>query len=79
MSLYVTVFAGTAPLGGLFAGAVAQAFGAPVAFSLGAGLAVTVLAVVAWRLRSVRMPRAAGFATEATVAEEPEAIATQAA
>jgi len=79
MSLYVTVFAGTAPLGGLFAGAVAQALGAPVAFSLGAGLAVTVLAVVAWRLRSVRMPRAAGFATEAAVAEEPEAIATRAA
>ena len=43
MSLYVTVFAGTAPLGGLFAGAVAQAFGAPVAISLGAGLAVSVL------------------------------------
>ena len=79
MSLYVTVFAGTAPLGGLLAGALAQAFGAPVAFSLGAGLAVTVLVVVAWRLRSVRMPRAVGFATAATVAEEPEAIATRAA
>ena len=79
MSLYVTVFAGTAPIGGLFAGALAQAFGAPVAFSLGAALAVAVLAVVAWRLRSVRMPRAAGFATDAAAAEEPEAIATRAA
>ena len=36
MALYVTVFAGTAPIGGLFAGALAQAFGAPVAFSIGA-------------------------------------------
>lgn len=79
MSLYVTVFAGTAPLGGLFAGALAQAFGAPVAFSIGAGLAVTVLVVVAWRLRSVQMPRAAGFVTDAVVADEPEAIARRAA
>ena len=79
MSLYVTVFAGTAPLGGLFAGAVAQAFGAPVAISLGAVLAVAVLAVVAWRLRSVRMPVAAGPRADAIVADEPEAIAQRAA
>jgi MFS family permease len=51
MSLYVTVFAGSAPIGGLFAGAVAQAFGAAVAISLGAALATGVLALVAWRLR----------------------------
>jgi predicted MFS family arabinose efflux permease len=57
MSLYVTVFAGTAPIGGLFAGAVAQAFGAAFALSLGAALASIVLIVVAWRLRSVRMPQ----------------------
>jgi hypothetical protein len=57
MSLYVTVFAGTAPIGGLFAGAVAQAFGAAFALSLGAALASVVLIVVAWRLRSVRMPQ----------------------
>ena len=57
MSLYVTVFAGTAPIGGLFAGAVAQAFGAAFALSLGAALASVVLVVVAWRLRSVRMPQ----------------------
>jgi len=67
MSLYVTVFAGTAPIGGLFAGAVAQAFGAPVALSLGAVLAVGVLLLVAWHLRSVRLPSSAG--TIATVAE----------
>jgi predicted MFS family arabinose efflux permease len=51
MSLYVTVFAGSAPIGGVFAGAVAQAFGAAVAISLGAALATGVLALVAWRLR----------------------------
>jgi MFS family permease len=58
MSLYVTVFAGSAPIGGLLAGAMAQAWGAPAALSIGAALAAVVLAVVAWRLRSVSMPRA---------------------
>jgi MFS family permease len=57
MSLYVTVFAGTAPIGGLFAGSVAQAFGAPVAISLGAVLAAIVLLVGGWQLRGVRVPR----------------------
>ena len=60
MSLYVTVFAGTAPIGGLFAGAIAEAFGAAAGFVLGAALAGGVLAVVAWRLRTVDEPR--GFA-----------------
>ena len=57
MSLYVTVFAGSAPIGGLLAGAVAQAWGAPVAFSVGAVLAGVVLAVVAWQLRGVTVPQ----------------------
>ena len=57
MALYVTVFAGSAPLGGLFAGATAEALGAPFALSLGAGLAMFVLVLVAWRMRSVGMPR----------------------
>jgi MFS family permease len=57
MSLYVTVFAGTAPLGGLLAGGLAELFGAPFALSFGAAAASVVLLVVAWRLRSVRMPR----------------------
>ena len=57
MALYVTVFAGSAPLGGLFAGATAEALGAPFALSLGAGLAMFVLLLVAWRMRSVGMPR----------------------
>jgi len=57
MSLYVTVFAGTAPIGGLFAGGIAEAFGAPFAFSLGSSLAAIVLVVVGWQLRNVQMPR----------------------
>jgi len=53
MALYVTVFAGTAPIGGLLAGALAQAFGAPIAFSVGAALGALVLALVAWNMRAV--------------------------
>lgn len=66
MSLYVTVFAGSAPIGGLLAGSMAEAWGAPAAFSIGAGLGGVVLAFVAWRLRSARMP-----ATSAASAAEP--------
>ncbi len=50
MALYVTVFAGTAPIGGVFAGGVAQLWGAPVAFLLGAALASGVLALVAYEM-----------------------------
>jgi MFS family permease len=52
MSLYVTVFAGSAPIGGLFAGAVAQAFGAAAAISLGAALGSVVLVIAGWQLKS---------------------------
>ena len=51
MSFYVTVFAGSAPLGGLFAGAVAQAFGTPAAFLAGAALSLLTLGGVALGLR----------------------------
>lgn len=78
MALYVTVFAGSAPIGGLFAGAVAEAFGSTVAFSLGAGLAVTVLAVVAWRLRGATLPRLADPARERPAEDEREEIPTAA-
>jgi len=66
MSLYVTVFAGSAPIGGLLAGALAETFGAAVAFSVGAASASAVLALVAWRLWGVREPR-----MRADVAPEP--------
>ena len=52
MSLYVTVFAGSAPLGGLFAGAIAEAWGTPAAFLAGSGISMLVLAIVALGLRA---------------------------
>jgi MFS family permease len=50
MALYVTVFAGSGPLGGLFAGTVAQVLGPPAGFILGAALAAIFLALAAWQL-----------------------------
>ena len=52
MSLYVTVFAGSAPLGGLFAGAVAEAWGTPAAFLVGSAVSIVVLIIVALGLRA---------------------------
>jgi MFS family permease len=50
MSLYVTVFAGSAPIGGFLAGAVAEVWQAPAGFVLGALLSVGAIALVAWQL-----------------------------
>jgi MFS family permease len=50
MSLYVTVFAGSAPIGGFFAGAVAEVWDAPAGFVLGAGLSVFFIGLVGWQL-----------------------------
>ena len=69
MSLYVTVFAGTAPIGGLLAGTLAQAFGAAAAFSIGALLASAVLLLVAWRLGGARPPEVSTMA--GTVPDAP--------
>jgi predicted MFS family arabinose efflux permease len=54
MALYVTVFAGSAPLGGLFAGAVAEAWGSPTAFLVGAVLSAATVGLVAYGLRAAR-------------------------
>ena len=78
MSLYVTVFAGSAPIGGLLAGAMAQAWGASVAFSVGAVLAAGVLAFVAWQLRGVAMPHVEERAAPAREQTRHE-VATEAA
>jgi MFS family permease len=69
MSLYVTVFAGSVPIGGFFAGAVAEIWDAPAGFLLGAALSVVFIGLVVWQLllrdrawtetsASARVPRA---------------------
>jgi MFS family permease len=69
MALYVTVFAGSAPIGGLLAGSLAQAFGAAVAFSIGAAAAASVLALVALKLRAPSAEPAADVVPERPVLE----------
>ena len=54
MALYVTVFAGSGPLGGLFAGGTAQVAGPPAGLILGAILAAGVLALTGYKL--TRLP-----------------------
>ncbi len=72
MSLYVTVFAGSAPLGGLFAGAVAEAWGTPVAFLVGAALSALTLALVAWGLRRASRRGDLGVTTLDGSSKRPE-------
>ena len=60
MALYVTVFAGSAPLGGLFAGGVAEAWGTPAAFLAGAALSAVTLLIVAFGLRAAHRGGALG-------------------
>jgi predicted MFS family arabinose efflux permease len=50
MSLYVVVLSGSTPFGGIFAGSVAERWGASAAFVLGAGLSGLFVGVVAWQL-----------------------------
>ncbi len=54
MALYVTVFAGSGPIGGLFAGGTAQVAGPPAGLLLGSALASGVLALSAYKL--LRLP-----------------------
>jgi MFS family permease len=71
MALWVTVFAGTVPVGAFFAGTVAQHWGSGVAFVIG-GLAFgSVLAFVTWQLArhpGVALRRAPRLALEADTA-----------
>jgi predicted MFS family arabinose efflux permease len=48
MSIYITIFAGTTPLGSLFAGWLAGRWGAPVALLVG-GLAAGIATLWAWQ------------------------------
>lgn len=65
MALYVTVFAGSGPLGGLFAGGVAQLLGPPAGFILGAMLASIFLVLAAWGLGVFRSDAARPFGVPA--------------
>lgn len=47
MSVYMTVFAGTAPAGALFAGAVSSAFSTPVSLALGGVIALVIASSLA--------------------------------
>ena len=50
MSLYVTVFAGSTPIGGLLAGTVAQLWSPPAGFLLGAAVGGLFIGLVGWQL-----------------------------
>lgn len=71
MSFYVTVFAGSAPLGGLLAGVVAEAWGTPAAFVTGAVLSVLTVAAVGLGLRSAARAGNLGVTTLDTSSERP--------
>jgi MFS family permease len=49
MSLYTLMFAGTAPIGALGSGAIAQRWGAPVSTSVSAVVMLIGAVLVAWR------------------------------
>ena len=53
MSVYMTVFAGSTPVGGLLAGWLASSFGSPVALTFGGGTsALVTVAATIWVVRS---------------------------
>ncbi len=61
MSVYMTVFAGSTPVGGLLAGWLASSFGSPVALAFGGGASALVsVAAAIWVVRSghFQLPRA---------------------
>jgi hypothetical protein len=54
MSVYMTVFAGTVPIGALIVGSVAQAFGTPVSIALGGTVAIVSALAIGAAGRRVR-------------------------
>jgi predicted MFS family arabinose efflux permease len=54
MALYVTVFAGSTPIGAIFAGFVAEHWNVPAAFVVGALLSLAAVALSGWRFRVSR-------------------------
>jgi MFS family permease len=55
LSVYLTAFAASVPLGGLFAGGLARWKGAPFAWACGALLSGAVVSWAAWELRRMRV------------------------
>ena len=64
MSLYTFMFVGTAPLGSLLAGWVAQKSGAPIATTVCAGILLCGAGWVMWRLRVLAEREAADVSTD---------------
>ena len=78
MALYVTVFAGSAPLGGLFAGVVAEAWGTPAAFLAGAALSALTILIVAFGLRAASRRGSLGVTTIGTSSDRSRGVAPEA-
>ncbi|HSI99299.1 MAG TPA: MFS transporter [Patescibacteria group bacterium] len=72
MALYVTVFAGSAPLGGLFAGGIAEAWGTPAAFLVGAAASAATVGIVALGLRRARGQGPLGVTVIDSSSRKPE-------
>jgi MFS family permease len=70
MSLYTLMFVGTAPIGALVSGSIAQRFGAPIATSVSA---LVLLGGALWMMRRLRV-LAAREAVAPTLPTEPEKV-----
>jgi MFS family permease len=78
MALYVMVFAGTTPIGGIFAGAVAEVWGVPMTLAIGGAFALAAAILVAWRFRLAGIAGALGQTHLVTVGRESAAdVATR--
>lgn len=78
MSVYMTVFSGTIPIGSLLTGALAEHFGAPAAIGIGggvAGLAAATILIVFER-RSRRRSMTASERSVPTRTESPSSVVT---
>jgi hypothetical protein len=70
MSLYTLMFVGTAPIGALVSGSIAQRFGAPVATAVSA---LVLLGGAIWMMRRLRV-LAAREAVAPTIPTDPEKV-----
>jgi len=73
LSIYLFAFAGLAPVGGLFAGWVAEAFGTSAAFAV-AGASGVLMAGLGWLRSPYPIWRRSAEPDEAELARDPQAI-----